>query len=89
MVAISTYKALHKKSISVPDQIQLIGFDDIDPATLISPELSTIRQPLREMAEKATALILQPNADETIGTEFILPVTLRIRETTKGKGREQ
>lgn len=89
MVAISTYKALHKKSISVPDQIQLIGFDDIDPATLISPELSTIRQPLREMAEKATALILQPNADETMGMEFILPVTLRIRETTKGKGREQ
>ena len=89
MVAISIYKILHKKSISVPDQVQLIGFDDIDPATLISPELSTIRQPLREMAEQATALILQPNADERKGTEYILPTALSIRETTRRKGREQ
>jgi DNA-binding LacI/PurR family transcriptional regulator len=89
IVAISIYKILHKKSISVPDQIQLIGFDDIAPATLISPELSTIRQPLREMAEQAAALILQPNADDPKGTEFILPTTLIVRETTRRKGKEQ
>lgn len=89
IVAISIYKILHKKSISVPDQIQLIGFDDIDPATLVSPELSTIRQPLREMAEQAAALILQPNADDPRGTEFVLPTALMVRETTRRKGKEQ
>ena len=83
IVAISIYKILHKKGISVPNQIQLIGFDDIDAATLISPELSTIRQPIWEMAEKVISLLLQPRADIPRGQEYIFPTTLLLRETTK------
>lgn len=83
IVAISIYKILHKKGISVPDRIQLIGFDDIDAATLISPELTTIRQPIREMAEKATNLILHPQSDGPKGQAHIFPIRLMPRQTTK------
>jgi len=88
MVAISTYKILHKKNLSVPEQIQLIGFDDIDLASLMSPELSTVSQPIREMAEKAAGLIIHGNGNIPKGTEFVCPVTLIARETTRRRSMQ-
>ena len=87
MVAISTYKVLRKKNIPVPDRVQLVGFDDIDSSTLMTPELTTIRQPIRVMAEKAMDCLLQPGKGSEKGTELVLPVSLMIRETTKRGGR--
>lgn len=87
MVAISTYKILHQKNISVPGRIQLAGFDDIDLSSLMSPELTTIRQPLREMAEKAMDLIVHRQEGSAGGPEYIFPTTLIERETTKRGGR--
>jgi len=89
IVAISTYKILHKKSISVPDQIQLVGFDDIDLSSLMSPELTTVRQPIRAMAEKAMELIVHRSEEVKKGTEFVFPVSLITRETTKRRGTER
>jgi len=86
IVAISTYKVLHKKGISVPEQIQLIGFDDVYFSRLISPELTTICQPIEAMAQKAADLLIH-HTDHTAkgetGREIIFPVSLKIRETTK------
>lgn len=86
IVAISTYKVLHKRSIRVPQQIQLIGFDDISFSSLISPELTTIHQPLQDMAEKAIELIAENKLTKEKGINFVFPVSLIIRETTIGKG---
>jgi len=89
IVAISTYKVLHKRNISVPDKIQLIGFDDISFATLLSPELTTINQPIREMAEKAVELIVNNELTGMTGGKFVFPVSLVARQTTKKKGENQ
>lgn len=82
LVAISIYKILHKRRISVPKQIQLIGFDDIALASVVSPELTTIHQPIREMGIQATKLILEPPIPPKSGQQHILPVSLVPRETT-------
>lgn len=89
IVAISTYKVLHKRNISVPETIQLIGFDDISFATLLSPELTTICQPVKEMAEKAVELIVNNELTSMTGGKFIFPVTLVKRQTTKKRGEQQ
>jgi len=89
IVAISTYKVLHKHSISVPEKIQLIGFDDISFAALLSPELTTISQPIKEMAEKAVELIISNELTGMTGGKFVFPVTLVKRQTTKKKGENQ
>ena len=83
IVAISTYKVLYKKNISVPEQIQLIGFDDISFASLLSPELTTICQPVKEMAEKAVELIVNNELTDMTGGKFVFPVSLAARQTTK------
>lgn len=85
MVAISIYKVLHKKNISVPEQIQLIGFDGIFLADLLTPELTTIAQPIEEIGRKAAELIIHKEEHDTEENEFILPAKLIIRETTKIK----
>lgn len=84
IVAISTYKILHKRSIPVPDQIQLMGFDDIAFSSLMSPELSTIHQPVEDLAELAMELVLRR---DPCGKKerHVLPVTLVPRETTGHK----
>ena len=86
IVALSTYKVLHKRNIPVPEQIQLIGFDDISFSTFLSPELTTICQPIREMAEKAVELIVNNELTGMTGGKFIFPVTLVARQTTKKRG---
>ena len=83
IVAISTYKVLYKQNISVPEQVQLIGFDDISFASLLSPELTTICQPIREMAEKAVELIANNELTGMTGGKFVFPVALAARQTTK------
>jgi len=84
MVAISAYKVLHKRQIAVPEQVQIIGFDDIDLASLISPELTTIAQPIQDIGTKATELIIH-NETTKHGTHFVFPAALIKRETTKRK----
>ena len=83
IVAISTYKVLYKKNMSVPEQVQLIGFDDISFASLLSPELTTICQPIKEMAEKAVELVVNNELTGMTGGKFIFPDALAARQTTK------
>ena len=89
IVAISTYKILHQRNIPVPEKIQLIGFDDISFASLLSPELTTICQPLKEMAEKAVELIVNNELTGMTGGKFVFPVPLVARQTTKKKGENK
>ncbi len=80
MVAVSTYKVLHSRGIQVPEQIQLIGFDDIAISSIITPALTTIAQPITEMGVKAARLIVDSNKDNK---EYVFPARVVKRETTK------
>lgn len=84
-VAISVYKVLHGKGIRVPEDVQLIGFDDIRLASLVTPELTTIAQPIDEIAKKAAELIINKYDNEEI-KEYVFETKLVVRQTTKKKG---
>lgn len=83
MVAISVYKILHKRGIRVPEEVQIIGFDDIALSKLMSPELTTISQPIDEIGAKAAELIMFK--DTTDQAEYIFEAKLTERETTRSK----
>ncbi|MDO5540306.1 MAG: LacI family DNA-binding transcriptional regulator [Eubacteriales bacterium] len=85
MVAISAYKVLYKNHISVPDQVQIIGFDDIFLSTLLTPELTTITQPIKAIGEKAAELIIHSDVQAMNMEKYIFPVSLVERETTRKK----
>lgn len=59
---IAAMAVLHEASRigrKVPDDVQVIGFDDIPMSSLLSPALSTIRQPAYEMGREAAGLLIQ------------------------------
>ena len=85
MVAVSTYKVLRNHGIRVPEDMQLIGFDDISVDSLISPEISTIRQPVADMGKKAVEIIFQYAKGAAFQEKNIFDVTLVERETTRRK----
>ncbi|WP_028592621.1 LacI family DNA-binding transcriptional regulator [Paenibacillus massiliensis] len=68
----------------VPDDVQVIGFDDIPMSGLLSPALSTIRQPAYEMGREAASLLIQLVEQAAVENKNIqLPVEFIERGTTR------
>lgn len=61
-IAIGVMRAARDIGVSVPGDISVTGFDNIDLASLIVPRLTTLRQPVAEMGAAAIALLTQPGA---------------------------
>ncbi len=83
MVAIASYKVLHDKGIRVPEDVQLIGYDDISFSEMFVPKLTTIRQDIKTIGIIAVNLLLQKKAGKKTTLRNTLPVSLVQRETTK------
>lgn len=80
--AAGALRAMLEAHLSVPDDVALVGFDDLPLALDIMPALTTIRQPIRERGGAATALlldILEGRIDSP--QRIILPTELVIRDS--------
>lgn len=84
-VAISTYKVLKSNGKNIPEDVQIVGFDDIRFSTLMTPELTTIRQPINEMGKLAVDIICNYSENKPYKKECVFDVELIQRETTKIK----
>jgi len=85
LIALSVIKALKIAGKSIPEDVGVLGFDDIYMSKFIEPELSTIRQPNYEMGYKAVEMlvnILENPTEENIKRELVLNTELIIREST-------
>ncbi|NLE51613.1 MAG: LacI family transcriptional regulator [Chloroflexi bacterium] len=74
--------AIRQRGLRVPQEVSVIGFDDIPQASLVYPKLTTVRQPLDQMGRKAVALLLeqieQRGADKR---QLTLETSLVIRDS--------
>jgi LacI family transcriptional regulator len=81
-MAIGVLRTLTARGIRVPDDIALVGFDDIYPATLCDPPLTTVRQPIRGIGERACEQLIARIATPTLRpTVELLPTELVIRSS--------
>ena len=83
VIAAQTIQVCRERGIEVPGQIKLVGFDDVLIASLTSPTITTVRQPVREMAEMAVDVIAKVIEGEMVPVRSMFPVTLIERESTK------
>lgn len=65
MIAITVMKAAFELDLSVPGDVAVTGFDDIDQAGLVNPSLTTVRQPMAIMAKDIVDLLLRQQARAT------------------------
>lgn len=82
VMAAQALQICRKLGISVPDQMKIIGFDDVNIASLTTPQLTTIHQPVKEMAEIAVNLLHDAASGKLVPKRTVLPVRLIERETT-------
>lgn len=82
IIAAFVIKWCRKIGKEIPRQLKVIGYDDINITTWISPSITTIRQPIQEMGKLAVELIRQQLDGKMIDKQHVLPVQLIERETT-------
>ncbi|WP_456283595.1 LacI family DNA-binding transcriptional regulator [Microbacterium sp. JZ101] len=82
--AIRTIEIARARGISVPDDLSVVGFDDIPAAASHEPPLTTIRQPLREMGAAAVRILLGKldGGDDASDAHVRMPAQLVIRAST-------
>jgi LacI family xylobiose transport system transcriptional regulator len=82
--AFGVYEAARARGLSIPDDLSVVGYDDIVPAQWVGPALTTVRQPLSEMAEEATRLVLRLREQEgAINVRMDLATSLVVRGSTR------
>jgi DNA-binding LacI/PurR family transcriptional regulator len=84
VAAMGAVRALREHRLRVPEDISVVGFDDIQAAAFQNPSLTTIRQPLRDMGATAARILLR--RIRALGTDpDTVPVIpeLIIRESTQ------
>ena len=82
-MAMSVYKVFTRHGKKIPQEVQLVGFDDVGFGELFIPELTTIHQPIKEMGHLAAEIILKAVNGEPYEKKNVFDVKLIERETTK------
>ncbi|MEV6607035.1 LacI family DNA-binding transcriptional regulator [Kutzneria sp. NPDC051319] len=81
--ALGVYEAARELRLRIPDELSVVGFDDLPLARWVGPPLTTVRQPLVEMAETACQLALDlGRGHRPAVTRVDLATTLVVRNST-------
>lgn len=72
----------------MPEDVQIIGFDNIRLSWLFTPELTTVIQPITQMGTLAVQIIIKHSQGVPFQQENILDVSLVERQTTRRKEKE-
>jgi LacI family transcriptional regulator len=82
--AIGAMHAVRESGLSVPDDIAVVGFDDVPSAAHAVPPLTTVRQPLRQMGAAAAHMLLDHFAGTPMPqTPTVIPTELTVRGSTR------
>jgi LacI family transcriptional regulator len=84
IAAIGAIRALNDVGLSVPGDVSVVGFDDIQSAAYTTPSLTTVRQPLMEMGKRGAQVLLERIADrdKEVPAEIVMAPELVVREST-------
>lgn len=84
LTAFGVIDAARDAGLKVPEDLSVIGFDDIPGASYSNPPLTTVRQPLLEMGRLATRMLFERIADPKLDVRRIeMPTELKIRATCR------
>lgn len=81
--AFGVIEAVKHHNLRVPEDISVVGFDDIPMASQIFPPLTTVKRPLEQMGVTAVAMLLAKLRGEPFQTNVVLPTRLVVRATSQ------
>ncbi|MGI5507350.1 LacI family DNA-binding transcriptional regulator [Lentzea sp. CA-135723] len=82
--AIAAIEAARELGLRVPEDLSVVGFDNIPESALCAPPITTVQQPIREMGHRALELLVRLiNGEETADTHITLGTELVVRQSTR------
>jgi len=86
VTAIGLMKVFTRQGIRIPEDVSIVGFDDIEAASYVTPTLTTIRQDTKAMGNLAAETLVRLIENERVNTpqHFVLPTELVVRHSTRG-----
>lgn len=82
-IALGAIKGAKEMGLSLPKDLSIVGFDDMQTASYMVPALTTIRQPAFEMGKRAAELLLQMIETPSKPIQDMMDTTLVVRESTE------
>jgi LacI family transcriptional regulator len=83
-MAFGAIEAAHDRGLRIPDDLSVVGFDDIPQSAIVHPALTTVRQPLAQMGRVAAEMLLRLIHDSRSQVErSVLPTNLVIRHSCR------
>jgi LacI family transcriptional regulator len=87
-MAFGAYEAVRQRGLRIPDDVTVVGFDDLPESRWSSPPLTTVRQPLAEMGALAARTVLRLAAGEDVDSPRVeLATSLIERESSAPPAR--
>jgi LacI family transcriptional regulator len=81
-MAIGVVRTLTARGIRIPEEVAVVGFDDIFPASLTDPPLTTVHQPMRKIGERGCDRLIERITDPTLRPQVeLLPAELVLRSS--------
>jgi len=80
-IAAYAIKVCHQLGRKIPEDIKIVGFDDVNISSIVYPGITTVKQPIKEMGKLAIDLICMQISGEQVTHENVLGVTLVERGT--------
>ena len=81
-MALGVLRAIHESGRAVPDEISVIGFDDVPDAAFYSPPLTTVRQNFAQLGRETMQLLIGMMRERAPAADVVLPVELIVRAST-------
>lgn len=89
-MAIGALHALREKSLRVPEDVSIAGFDDIPLARFLTPPLTTVRVDIAELGRRAVDMLLsEMEGKPSSANKDVIPTTLIVRDSCGAKGPSQ
>ncbi|UOK58298.1 LacI family DNA-binding transcriptional regulator [Bacillus sp. OVS6] len=82
-IAIGSLQALHEHGIRVPEQVSIIGVNDISVSKYIFPALSTVKVYTEVMGETAVDLLIERITERKIAKQVVIATKLKLRQSSK------
>ena len=84
-MALGVYEAAAARGRSIPGDLSVVGFDDLPEARWLTPALTTVRQPVREMGRAAARILLQLLGGEELESERLELSTVLVERSSTGR----
>ncbi|MEE1296568.1 MAG: LacI family DNA-binding transcriptional regulator [Bifidobacterium sp.] len=81
--AMGVYEAARQHGLRIPEDLSVVGFDDVQTAAFLGPALTTVRQPLQDMASAATRMIIDITEGRQPQRHVVMPTSLVVRNSTR------